>query len=409
MKECVLISILVAIAILTPVGVSAAPVVRIANGANAAAIQAAVDGFRADLGANNGVGGSFTSGRREINWDDVPDALSAPFITPGDFFNVNSPRGAVFTSPCAGPNFRASSSAGENPNEGNPNGNPVRFGELDPSYTNTFVTFSGQKLFTALSANDSPCNIVIVNFLIPGTDIPATVSGFGAVFTDVDRLRDARILCFDKAGKFLFPGSLSPPPFNGGLSFVGVSYDAGERIAQCQIVSGNAALAAGNVDGGNGVDVVAMDDFIYGEPRAADFHAADFDGDGTSDLAVWRPTTGQWFVIDSGSNTFHVSTFGVAGDIPVDGDFDGDSRADLAVFRPATGHWFRLNSAGFQDDQFGQPGDVPTPGDYDSDGKTDLSVFRPATGENFRRTSRGQFTVSAFGANGDVPIAGSRP
>ena len=70
------------------------------------------------------------------------------FITPGDFFNVNSPRGAVFTSPCAGPNFRASSSAGENPNEGNPNGNPVRFGELDRSYTNTFVTFSGQKLFT---------------------------------------------------------------------------------------------------------------------------------------------------------------------------------------------------------------------------------------------------------------------
>ena len=152
-----------------------------------------------------------------------------------------------------------------------------------------------------------------------------------------------------------------------------------------------------------------MDDFIYGEPRAANFHAADFDGDGTSDLAVWRPTTGQWFVIDSGTNTFHVSTFGVAGDIPVDGDFDGDSRADLAVFRPATGHWFRLNSEGFQDDQFGQAGDVPTPGDYDSDGKTDLSVFRPATGENFRRTSRGQFTVSTFGANGDVPIAGSRP
>jgi hypothetical protein len=114
-------------------------------------------------------------------------------------------------------------------------------------------------------------------------------------------------------------------------------------------------------------------------------------------------------VINSGTNTFQISTFGVPGDIPVDGDFDGDSKADLAVFRPATGHWFRLNTVGFQDDFFGQPGDVPTPGDYDKDGKTDLSVFRPATGENFRRTSTGQFTISTFGVNGDIPLEGSRP
>src|SRR6476660_1278940 len=76
----------------------AAPVVRQATGANAAAIQAAVDQFRADLGTlNPNNGQSFASGRREINWDGVPDNLSAPHFMPNDFFNVNSPRGVVFS------------------------------------------------------------------------------------------------------------------------------------------------------------------------------------------------------------------------------------------------------------------------------------------------------------------------
>ena len=95
MKNYVFISFFVAATILTPCGISAAPVVRLANGANAAAIRTTVDQFRDDLGGNNGVGGSFTSGRREINWDDVPDTLSSPFITPGNFYNANSPRGGA--------------------------------------------------------------------------------------------------------------------------------------------------------------------------------------------------------------------------------------------------------------------------------------------------------------------------
>ena len=65
---------------------SAAPVVRQGGGANAAAAQAIVDQFRTDLaGANNGVGGSFTSGRREVNWDGVPDSFSEPNNFPREF------------------------------------------------------------------------------------------------------------------------------------------------------------------------------------------------------------------------------------------------------------------------------------------------------------------------------------
>ena len=208
--------------------------------------------------------------------------------------------------------------------------------------------------------------------------MPATVNGFGAVFTDVDLQGNARILCYDKSGAVLPPGSLEPAAANNGLSFIGVSYNAGERITRCNIVSGNARLVAGNVDvGANGLDVVAMDDFIYSEPHAAEFHSTDFDGDGAADLAVFRPTTGQWFIVNSGTNTFSVVNFGAKGDIPINGDFDGDARADLAVFRPADNNWFRLNSSngGFVVQSFGAAGDRPVAADYDKDGKNRSRCF----------------------------------
>lgn len=381
----------------------AAPVVRQGGGANPAAIQAIVDQFRADLGgANNGVGGSFTNGRREINWDGVPDASSEPNNLPVNFFNVNSARGIIFnaieTDTGAALNqFAVSASAAS--------GTAVRFGNINATYSTIFQTFSAQRLFIARNTPN-----LEITFFIPGTTIPATVSGFGLIFADVDSATGGNrslIRVYGPDGTQL--SAASAPVADNGLSFVGISFNAGERVARVVIECGNIGLSASNNDGTNGVDVVAMDDFIYGEPRAMQYHSADFDGDGTTDLSVFRPSSGGWFALNSGSNTLNVNFFGTDGDIPIDGDFDGDKRADHVVFRPSSGTWFRQNSSNgaFSQQQFGADGDKPVPGDYDKDGKTDIAVWRPNGGNYFiLRSSDGGFSGTQWGATGDIPIAG---
>ncbi len=384
---------------------SAAPVVRQGSGANAAALQALVDQFRADLGGtNNGVGGSFTSGRREINWDGVPDAFAEPNLLPLDFFNVNSPRGVIFNSiedetGAALNQFSVSAT--------NASGTAVRFANINATYSSIFTTFSAERLFTMKNAH-----MMEVNFVIPGTNIPATVSGFGVVLTDVDSATGGDrtlIRVYGKDGRQL--SAASAPVLNNGLSFVGISFNAGERIARVVIESGNTPLGAANTDGTGGVDVVAMDDFIYGEPRAQDFHSGDFDGDGITDSTVFRPSTGTWFTLNSGSNTVSIENFGLNGDIPVDGDFDGDQRADLCIFRPSNGTWFfkRSSNGTTLGAFFGQTGDKPVAGDYDKDGKTDIAIWRPSNGNYFVLRSSDSFTTFfgyGFGATGDIPVQG---
>lgn len=383
----------------------AAPVVRQGSGANAAGLQSIVDQFRLDLGGalNPNNGQSFTTGRREINWDGVPDNFSEPNNFPPNFFNVNSPRGVIFNSiedatGAALNQFAVSATTAS--------GTPVRFGNLNGNYSAIFQTFSPQRLFIARNTH-----MLEVTFFIPGTKIPATVSGFGLVFADVDSATGGNrslIRVYGPDGTQL--SAASAPVLDNGLSFVGISFNAGERIARVVIESGNAGLSATNNDGVNGVDIVAMDDFIYGEPRATESHPSDFDGDGTTDLAVFRPASGTWFILNSGSSTFSGVQFGQNGDIPVDGDFDGDSRSDIALFRPSTGQWFisRSSDGQFQATTFGTNGDKPVPGDYDKDGNTDIAVWRPGTGQYFiLRSSNGQLQVTPFGSNGDIPIQSS--
>jgi YVTN family beta-propeller protein len=124
------------------------------------------------------------------------------------------------------------------------------------------------------------------------------------------------------------------------------------------------------------------------------FHGHDFDGDGASDISVWRPPNGRWYVRDQG-----VDSWGRIGDIPVSGDYDGNGTTDLAVWRPSNGRWYINDIASFA---WGVEGDAPVPGDYDGDGTTDIAVWRPSTGRWYLMGIANHL----WGIRGDIPVLG---
>jgi hypothetical protein len=133
----------------------------------------------------------------------------------------------------------------------------------------------------------------------------------------------------------------------------------------------------------------------------------DFTGDGKADIAFWRPGTGEWFILRSEDSSFFSFPFGNSGDIPAPGDYDGDGKTDPAVFRPSGATWFILRSAGgVIIQQFGLSADVPTVADYDGDGKADIAIFRPSSGQWWIQRSSAGILAIQFGNSTDKPVPG---
>ncbi len=230
---------------------AAAPPFKVVTGSGD--IAATVEEYRALLGSNNGGEPvAVASGRREINWDGVPDEFAAPNGYVSDFFNAAvapRARGIVLESPSGELQVSADGD--------NPTGTPARFAHLNPAYGDQFKTFSAERLFSPVGSN-----IVDATFFVPGTRTPALVRGFGAVYTDVDTDHTA-FEYFAADGTSL--GKFAVPVIDGGLSFLGVAFDE-PIVARVRIAYGTAAL--GPLDSAQN-DVAVMDDFIFGEPQAA--------------------------------------------------------------------------------------------------------------------------------------------
>jgi hypothetical protein len=223
-----------------------------AAGTSARQIRRSVNKFRRLLGPNNGGGpGGKRKGRREINWDAVPDAFAAPNALPGDFFNApDAPRarGALLTTP--GDHVAVSA------DRDNPDGAAVRFGDVNPGYPRQFKTFSPERLFSPIGSN-----VVNLRFRVPGTSRAAVVRGFGAVYTDIDRRENTAFEYFRANGRSL--GKFAAPVSKRGLSFLGVVYRKA-IVARVRIQYGSGKLGP---DDGRGYDAAVMDDFLYAEPR----------------------------------------------------------------------------------------------------------------------------------------------
>lgn len=140
---------------------------------------------------------------------------------------------------------------------------------------------------------------------------------------------------------------------------------------------------------------------------AARTKSCDFDGDGKTDISLFRPGSSQWWYQLSSSGRNLAFQFGTSTDVVAPADLTGDGKTDAALFRPSTGEWLVLRSDDFTyyGFAFGQSGDKPVPADYDGDGIADPAVFRPSTNVWYIwRSSDGQATITPFGAAGDQPV-----
>jgi hypothetical protein len=232
----------------------AATTVRQASGSTPAAIQSAVDQFRADLGSDNGAAAPEQSGRREINWDEIPDSAAEPSRLPSAYYRG---RGVLLTTPGTGLHVSADSS--------NPDNRPIEFG-----HDNLFARFSPQRLFSPLGST-----VTVVDFVEPGRTERALSRGFGAVFTNVDTFGRSKIELLDVDGQTLLVRNVPAATGNQTLSFLGISLDEG-RVARARITSGDHPPDSSVTTN----DTTVLDDFFFGEPVA---DRPDADGVGQND------------------------------------------------------------------------------------------------------------------------------
>ena len=212
-------------------------------------VTALVTQFRTVLGEprNGGTVGPVVAGRREVNWDGVPAEFNnGDNKFPAAFFNTTVKLGLVLST--TGTGFR---------------NDTTLFGDLDAGFRDQFAAFSPNKVFSVSNAN-----VMDVLFQLAGQPTPARVSGFGAVFIDVDLPANTTLEYFDASGRSLKKIEVPVRTTASPLSFAGAKFtDA--IVARVRITLGTGAIGAGvkDLSAGGTKDVVVLDDFLYTEPQ----------------------------------------------------------------------------------------------------------------------------------------------
>jgi len=210
-------------------------------------INAQLDQFRQLLGEQLNTTPDVVGGRREINWDGVPDALLSQKL-PENFFNpvgdqasVANQRGLVYS---AAGNFQVSK---------------TNFAEVNAEAATELSSFSGNKIFANVSANKWD-----VEFQVAGKELAASVKGFGIVFSDVDLPKSTSLEFFNgerSLGKFF-----APAKDGSNFSFLGV-YFKNEKITRVRVEhQGQLDQGQADITNNGPADLVAMDNFLYNEP-----------------------------------------------------------------------------------------------------------------------------------------------
>jgi len=257
------IAILV-VATLTPAYASAIPLVFSANADTPEELKPIVDEFREAMGPNNGnapLSGD-PNGHRSINWDAAPDSISDPNPFPGDFFNFNAApraRGIEFTPIGGATGFELSSTEAS--------GEPVAFG--GPA---SFVPFSEERMFRPVGGTT-----FLVDFFDPASnEDPALSRGLGVVFNSVQLEDTTGMTFYDQNDNVIFEQFVETGE-QSSLSFLGAVFDD-PIIAYAQITAGTNPLQNGIQASLSPIDIVVMDDFIFGEPISANVAAVPIPG-----------------------------------------------------------------------------------------------------------------------------------
>jgi hypothetical protein len=207
-----------------------------------------------------------------------------------------------------------------------------------------------------------------------------------------------------QANELISQGSSRSPSFGNSNEYGDYNGLAFRANKYFYIWSDNSNSTGDNANGTRSSPDIYTAKVTIAAPRRAQF---DFDGDAKTDISIFRPNAGEWWINRSSSNQTAAAQFGQSADKITPGDFTGDGKTDIAFWRPDTGVWFVLRSenGSFFSFPFGANGDIPVPADYDNDGRTDAAVFRPSTSTWYIQLSSGGTTIAQFGAVGDVPEA----